>query len=230
LFTEENTLIKSLRRFRERRHDKIELWALITIGAIVPIFLCWALPNILANQRVNQGYIEATATQSAIAALRTAHPEYFALCDSALQGASADALPSLQTILVLQIGTVSDFQVDVPASQQPAADSDPTMIVCLSMERSQTTEECSDGSKPDLSLFQSQGRGQGNPLAPQQEIAMTRFATSATVFNLQTGELVAQDTLYGSDPTYCSSADGLLMGERLTSTAFQEWLAGVTQP
>jgi putative hemolysin len=202
---------------------------MITIGAAIPIFLCWALPNMLAAQRVNQGFAEATATRSAIVAFRAEHPEYFALCDSPEGSLATGEMPSLQTILVLQNGAISDFQVDIPSVQQPVPDADPTMIVCLSMERSQPMEECADGSKPDLSLFQPQGGGQGNPIAPQQQIAMTHFATIASVYNLQTGELIAQEMLYGSDPTYCSNPDGSLVGERLTKPAFQEWLARIVQ-
>jgi len=53
------------------------------------------------------------------------------------------------------------------------------------------------------------------------------YTTTATVYNLQTGELIAQEALYGSDPTYCDDPDGSLIGERITSTAIQEWIAGV---
>ena len=112
-------MIKRIRRFRERRHDKLRLWILIAIGTIVPITLCWALPNALANQRTNQRNIQATATQSAIVAFRAAHPDYFALCDSPETQSATGSMPTSATILVLQNGAVSDLQIAVPEEWQP---------------------------------------------------------------------------------------------------------------
>lgn len=223
-------MIKRLRRFTERRHDKLRLWILIAIGAIVPISLCWALPNMLADQRTNQQHIEATATQSAITAFRAAHPDYFDLCNSPEQQAATGSTPTSATILVLQSGGVSDWQIDVPTKWQPDPESEPSLLICLSMERSQTIDVCADGSQPDLSLFQPQTGAQNNPNAPQPQVNLSHYTTTATVYNLQTKELIVQETLYGGDPTYCTDSDGSLVGDRLTSATFQEWLTQVVQP
>ncbi len=225
-----NWMIQWIERVRRRRHDKLRLWAALIVGVAVPIVLCWGIPNLLADQRSRQADLAASATASAIAALRAANPGLFALCEQPVPGSPSALEPAALQVLVLQNGAVSDLQTALPPGWQPAADGQGvTVVVCLEREVSRPVDACADGSAPDLSQFQLEAGGPGNINRPQEEVVLTRYQTGVAVYEADSGGLIAAGVLFGSDPSICSDPAGSLAGDRLTGQALVAWLTDVLE-
>lgn len=217
-----------IRRFQQRRHDKLKLWILLLAGVAVPIFLCWGLPNLLAAQRDADAEAAATATAEAVDAFRAANPEIFALCESVPTGTeqifAAAEVPADPNILIIQYERPADLQHSLSQAWRYDPSRPANVVVCLEREVAVSVDTCSDGYVPDLSAFQVEPQGQQNPNALQEQVSLMRYAIQATIYDAATGEIIVHDRVIGTDPPICADPGGSLSGERVTPSQLDAWL------
>ncbi len=209
-----------------RRRDKLKLWVALITGIAVPIMTCWLIPNFALAQRERTELQHATATAIALTAWNKQYADLFPLCDN-LPSADAWVPPParLQVLIVQKGSSQSVFQSNLPASWQPNHPNDVSVVVCLGDESIQATDTCLDGYKPDLSVYGRNVIQRGANRSMEVDYTLQRYATPITLLDVETGGIIAQSQIWGSDPPVCAGFDSMdFAGERLTAGSLVDWL------
>lgn len=232
-----------IRRFKERRHDKIKLWIGLLIGAALPILVCWTMPNLWASWREYTAAHKAQAAQRAQEVFVTEYADLITLCDREDDqiGVSV-SMPAAPRVVVIQHGRQAAVQEHMPDAWSPDDPADVSVVVCLGREKVQPVGSCEDGTLPDISAYE------GYELARWAEISSTpgmllpggcqhpelsgmvlyRYATSVSVYEVSSGQLIALAALWGGEPGVCVTPDKsmsperALYGPRITDSALLE--------
>ena len=229
-----------IRRFKERRHDKLKLWIGMLVGAALPLLVCWVVPNLWANRRERIKVQEAQAAQAAEDAFITEYADQIALCDREDDIVDESAqMPADLRVVVIQYKKAAVIQDNLPEAWQPQSSDDVTVVVCLAREKIQFVGSCEDGEVPDLSAYEGYElatvaavRNVPNLILPgacyhpeATGMALYRYATVVRVYGAAGGQLIARTMLWGGEPGIClypdanMSAQDALYGSRITAAA-----------
>lgn len=218
-------------RFKDRRRDRLKLWIGLLVSALVPILLCWIIPNLVADQRHRNMTMASEATQMANDAFNAEYATLLAYCgDGIPAGEPMAPVPPSPRVVVARHGKRDVFQDNLPAGWQPLSPDDVSVVVCLGSETAREVEACPDGTMPDLSEFtRSVNMGSSNSPGRSVEVQahLLRYAADVTVYDAVSGQIIAQTTLWGSEPSICTNTEGDLSGERMTGDVLLDWLVEI---
>lgn len=243
-------MFNSLRqRWTARRHDKFNLLALMVIGAAVPIFFCWGMPNLFAALDARSAAAQAALEAEQVEGFRTDYASVIALCDQEPTAEPTGAIPADVRVMMIRFEEQDDLQSQLPAAWQPDSAGDVTVVACLGREGVRVVPPyCMEGGAPDFSLTAGyEGAVRDEVLSSPDRYwpkdcfanhpdltgqAIKRYATDVRLYDARTGALLVAETLWGSDPEICTQpeADGLsipdyLTGARLEDQVLLDWLA-----